>query len=81
MTSVQLDLFEDEVAVLPWRGQSPRVLTRGAKLLFLRRKPQKDERFFVGPDQLDLFHAAIRGPHVYSGAPSLLPLPGNGRYS
>jgi len=73
----QLDLWEDEVAAQPWRGQSPRALTRGSKALFLRRKPQKADRFFVDPDQYDLFAAAEKLLH-YRGAPPLLPLPAMG---
>ncbi len=72
----QLELWELEVARLPWRGQSPRVLTKGHLSLFLRREPQKDDRFFVDPNQYDLFLAAIPGRPLYGGAPSLLPLPG-----
>ena len=56
---------------MPWQGASPRLLTRGAKGLFLRRKPQKDDRFFVDPDQFDLFRAAIKGRRRYGGAPLL----------
>ena len=74
MNSTQLDLFEAEVARLPWRGQSPRGLTKVAKSLFLRREPQKDACFFVDPFQYDLFPVAKRGPPRYGGAPSLLPL-------
>ena len=68
----QYDLFPEEVGRLPWGGRSPRGLTRGANLLYLRREPQKDERFFVDPEQTDLFPAAITGPLQYEGAPLLL---------
>jgi len=71
----QLDLWGWSVDDLPWGGQSPRALTRAAKALFLRREPQKDDSFFVDPDQYDLFLAAITGRPQYGGAPSLLPLP------
>ena len=54
MKALQLDLFED-VESLPWNGRSPRSLTRGSSALFLRREPQKDERFFVDPEQYDLW--------------------------
>jgi len=77
MAQYELDL-EDEVKVIPWDGISPRVLTYGHKLLFSRREPQKNERFFVGERQYDLFPAAIRGPQVSPGAPSLFPLPDEG---
>ena len=77
MNSDQLELVIPGVLPLssiPWGGQSPRALTQAAKALFLRREPQKDDRFFVDPDQFDLFHAAMKGPLQYGGAPSLLPL-------
>ena len=71
----QLDLWEAELVKLPWRGQSPRVLTRASKALFFRREPRKDDRFFVDPNQYDLFRAAIPGRPQYGGAPTLQPLP------
>jgi len=71
MNSSQLDLWEVELAALPWQGRSPRGLTKARKVVFLRREPLKDERFFVDPDQIDLFPAAIKGPPRYEGAPSL----------
>ena len=60
---------------VPWEGKSPRALTRVNMSLFLRREPQKDDRFAVDPNQYDLFRAAIKGRPQYGGAPSLLPLP------
>jgi len=74
LTERQLDLWPGWLEALPWNGVSPRTLTRASKVLFLRRKPQKDERFFVDPCQADLFLEAITGPPQYEGAPSLLPL-------
>jgi len=71
----QLDLWEAEVAALPWGGQSPRALTRAAKALFLRREPQKDARYVVDPDQSDLWLPAQKSL-VYDGAPLLVPLTG-----
>ena len=79
MISTQLDFWQEELEASPWQGQSPRALTRGSKVLFLRREPQKADRFFVDPDQYDLFRAVRKGPHQYDGAPSLLPLPGRAR--
>jgi len=64
---------------LPWEGKSPRSLTRGAIALFLRREPQKDDRFFVDPNQYDLFRAAITGRRQYGGAPLLIPFEQEGR--
>ena len=74
-----LDLWPAEVSRIPWWPEGPRVLTRSSKALFFRREPQKDDRFFVDPDQYDLFLAAIPGRPQYGGAPSLLPLPEEGR--
>jgi len=83
----QLDLWGKELAALPWGGQSPRslvqarhaqLLTSVEKSLFLRREPQKDDRFFVAPDQLELWVPAQKRP-VYDGAPLLAPLPGGAR--
>ena len=71
MNSEQLDLWEREVAVLPWRGQSPRSLTRVQMSLFLRREPQKDDRFFIDPNQVDMWPPAENAPGIYSGAPLL----------
>jgi len=70
----QLELvLGDPVKRIPWDGQSPRGLTRGAKVLYSKRERGEDDRFFVDPNQGDLFHAGGRGRR-YSGAPSLLPL-------
>ncbi len=71
MNSTQLDMWEAELDALPWRGQSPRRLTKIQKSLFLRREPQKDDRFFVDPNQIDLFLAARPRPPRYEGAPLL----------
>ena len=71
MIAIQLDLLEDVVA-LPWNGRSPRSLTRAAKASFLRREPQKDERFFVDPEQYDMFRRRKRkAPPLRGGAPLL----------
>ena len=72
MAMVQLDLFED-VVHLPWHGRSPRSLTRCAMALFLRREPQKDERFFVDPEQLLMWPPVRKGPRSFApGVPLLL---------
>jgi len=68
----QLDLWPSEVSRIPWGGRSPRSLTRANLSLFLRREPQKDDRFFVDPNQYDLIRAAIPGRPQYGGAPLLL---------
>jgi len=79
MNGSQLDLWEGEVSRMPWRGKSPRELTRGAIALFLRRKPQKDERFFVDPDQVDIWPAGVEGPRGCSPGAPLLVEPREGR--
>ncbi len=65
MKAIQLDLFVD-VDRIPWYGVRPRDLTRGAKLLFLRREPG-DMSSQPDPLQCEMFfrHQARR----YSGAP------------
>ena len=73
MAQLLLDLDDQRVRV-PWGGSSPRSLTRAARALFSKRELQKDDRFFVDPDQLTLFPEAIVGPRRYGGAPCLLPL-------
>jgi len=74
MNSAQLDLWEADLVKIPWRGQSPRALTQAQKSLFLRREPQKDDCFFVDPEQLGLFHEATKTrPRHCGGAPLLLP--------
>ena len=80
MNSDQLDLWQSEVAALPWGGQSPRALTKVGLGLFSRHKPPKDERFFSDPCQLELFSEGVGGPPVrYRGAPLLLSLEREGR--
>jgi len=68
---MQLDLWPAWVGRLPWGGQSPRALTRGAEVLFLRREPQKDARSAVDIFQVDMFSADRKVPFVYEGAPLL----------
>jgi len=75
MNSEQLDLWQAELDALPWQGRSPgemaRVLTEERIALFLRREPQKDDRFFVDPNQLEMWPAATKAPWIYQGAPLL----------
>jgi len=71
MNSTQLDLWQVELDALPWQGRAPRDLTRGRMSLFLRREPQKDDRFFVDPGQFEHELAGNEGPPVYRGAPLL----------
>ncbi len=66
-----LDLWEAEISRVPWRGQSPRALTRARKALFLSQAAQKDDCFFVDPDQVDLWIATKKAPWIYQGAPLL----------
>ena len=72
---VQLDLFEDVLARLPWRGQSPRALTKGAKGLFLSQEAQKSMRESGSADDgaTCSLSPTKRGPG-YAGAPLLIPL-------
>jgi len=72
MNSTQLELPFSEWLLEPWAGKSPRVLTRGYLALFSRREPQKRERFFVDPRQLEMFPVARKkAPWKYQGAPLL----------
>jgi len=75
MNSAQLDLFEAELKELPWRGQSPRALTKAAKSLFLRQEPPKSMSEFVDLAQYEIWPIGQRAPRHSRGAPSLLPLP------
>ncbi len=70
--SDQLDLFEEEIRRLPWRGRSPRELTRGFKALFLGHTPREHERFFASPDQYELELATKKGPRRPAGASLLI---------
>ncbi len=72
MNSSQLDLWESELVALPWRGQSPRALTRCRKALFSRQEPPKSVSEFVDIDQLELWPPAKKAPRFhYRGAPLL----------
>ena len=48
---LELGLYVDE----PWEGRSPRGLTRGHLGIILKPEAAKHERYFVDPDQLDMF--------------------------
>ncbi len=77
MMALQLNLELGDARVsIPWNGVSPRLLTKASKVLFLSQEAQKDDRFFVDPFQMDLFHEAIKKRHRYGGAPLLVPLKG-----
>ncbi len=67
------------MSLLPWRGVSPRELTRSRIALFLRREPQKQERFFVDTDQTDLFRVAKKGPPQFGGGSFVITLTGEVR--
>ena len=74
VNSEQLDLglFKEE----PWDGRSPRSLTRVGLGLFSEQERQKSDRFFVDPDQTDMFRRRQKkAPRVSRGAPLLVPLP------
>ena len=72
---LELDLFAGE----PWRGRSPRGLTRVRISLFLRREPPSHE-VYLDPAQLDFWRRGSKAttkknaPGKQPGAPSLLPL-------
>ncbi len=71
--SQQLDLWEDEVSAMPWRGLNPRDLTRVGMSLFLRQGRQKHERLDIDPAQIDMFDAAYKkGPPRRGGSPLLV---------
>ena len=70
---MQLDLWELELAVMPWRGVSPRGLTRARLGVIFKPRGEEHERFFADPDQLDLFPEDKPRP-LYKGAPLLIPL-------
>jgi len=71
MNSTQLDLWQADLERSPWGGKSPRGLTRGHILFILKPKAEKDDCFFVDPDQLDLWPITHRAPRRYLGAPSI----------
>ena len=72
MNSTQLELPFSEWLREPWSGVSPRTLTKGYIPLFLRREPQKDDRFFVDPNQVDMWLPAKKAPRAPArGAPSI----------
>jgi len=69
----QLWLWPDE----PWEGQSPRALTAGAYVLYLRREP--GGMSCPDPLELEMWPVAtkkrLKEPRQAAGASSLLPLP------
>ena len=74
--STQLDLWQAERETMPWGGLSPRALTRAYNRFIFKPEAQKDDRFFVDPNQYDLFPAVMKkSPPTWGGSPSLLPLP------
>jgi len=73
--TAQLDLWQGELDAQPWGGQSLRALTRVANSFIFKAKPPKDERFFIDPEQLELFVIDTKvSPRIWGGTPSLLPL-------
>ena len=75
----QLELALDDVRLsIPWDGISPRALTKGAKVLFSKRERQRTTDF-VDVDQVDIWLTDTKkGPPLWGGSPSLLPLPRGG---
>jgi len=75
MQAVQLGLELDDARVrIPWSGQSPRALTRAAKMLYSRREPQKSMRDLLLMGQLELEFSIHKVPPLWGGTHSLLPL-------
>ena len=69
--SSQLDLWESALEALPWRGKSPRELTRVGLGLILKPGGVKSVSDFVDPEQLELGLPTPRAPWRYQGAPLL----------
>ncbi len=73
--SVQLELSLDDVrlqrVVAPWKGVSPRVLTRAYERFTLKAQAAKNTSGCVDPDQYDLWLPAKKAPWIYQGAPLL----------
>ena len=53
--SAQLDLWEADLRKMPWRGRSPRDLTRSRKALYLNREGQKAMVSMKDPRQLEFW--------------------------
>ena len=74
----QLSLFEGGLIFpgTPWDGRSPRALTRAwCGFIFKPRGAKSVSDFTIDLAQVDMFPEDFESPRVYSGAPSLLPLP------
>jgi len=69
---LELDLFRGE----PWKGLSPRALTRGYLGVIFKARAVESASDFVDPLQLDLFpRRRQRLKYKSRTAPTLLPLP------
>ena len=74
----QFDLWDGsglaglDLGRLPWRGMSPRGLTRVAAGLILKAQAAKSVSEFVDPAQYDLFIPPKKAPWQYQGAPLLV---------
>ena len=76
LNSTQLELELDDVRLkVPWNGRSPRGLTRGSQVVILKAQAGKGRPQTRMPAQRDLFEDWQSGP-CYTGAGTLLPLPG-----
>ena len=71
MNSSQLDLWEREVSRTPWRGQSPRGLTRVACSSIFKAQAAKDALIVSDSLQLEIFPSGEKAPWIYQGAPLL----------
>ena len=77
--SDQLDLWDGtcvlgmDLSMLPWRGRSPRGLTRVALGIILKAQAGEERsNLYVDEDQIVLWADRLKGPFVYEGAPLLL---------
>ena len=73
----QFELFtfeEGGYIRVPWEGLSLRGLTRASKLIILKPQGEKKRERFGLFDQLEMWPTAKKGPPVYRGASTLLPL-------
>ncbi len=74
--SEQLELCLGDARVcVPWGGKSPRGLTRVNRSSILKAQADKSTSDDGGFGQHEMWPPATRGPRLYEGAPSLLPLP------
>jgi len=69
--SLQLDLWPEWLASLPWGGRNPRDLTRVHQGIIFKPEAKKDACSSVDPRQLELKLPGTNAPWQYHGAPLL----------